>query len=56
MTYWEAHAILDMDDHGYSESLGPHKDETKDAWAGLVTQAEKLTGRWACNTPLEKRK
>lgn len=56
MTHWEAHAILDMDDHGYSESLGPHGEKAADAWFQLVAQAEELTGRWANATPLEARK
>jgi hypothetical protein len=52
MNYWEAHAILDMDDHGYSESLGPHQDESRAAWTKLVAQAEEITGRLAYESEL----
>ena len=40
-----AHAIIDMDDHGTSESLGPSTMPRADAWEALVLKAEAATGR-----------
>ena len=45
-----AHAIIDMDDHGYSEGLGPGTRESIDAWKLLLKTAEDLTGRDADET------
>lgn len=45
-----AHAILDMDDHGYSEGLGPENNGGMEAWRELVSKAEQITGRKSLDT------
>ncbi len=47
LTFDQANAIIDMDDHGYSEGLGPRTGKSLRAWDGLLTQAETITGRKA---------
>lgn len=43
-TLRHAHAIIDMDNHGFSEGLGP-SEENDEAWEELVRVAEEKTGR-----------
>ena len=45
-----AEAILDMDDHGFSESLGPYTEEASNAWWKVVAAAEKRIGRESNST------
>ena len=40
-------AILDMEDHGFGEGLGPETHARAEAWKDLVEVAEKHTGRKA---------
>ena len=40
-----AHAVLNMDDHGHSESLGPSTVARSEAWNDLVLKAEKAADR-----------
>ena len=40
-----AHAIIDMDDIGFSEGLGPRINERAEAWYQLVAAAEKIAKR-----------
>ena len=42
-----ANAIIDMDNHGSSEGLGPITDASYDAWKIIVKSAEEKTGRKA---------
>jgi hypothetical protein len=42
-----ANAIIDMDNHGYSESLGPDTERAADAWDELVREAEEVVDRKA---------
>jgi hypothetical protein len=46
-----ANAIIDMDDHGYSECLGPETERASDAWNALVMEAEEVADRKAVQTP-----
>ncbi len=39
-----ANAIIDMDNHGYSEGLGPDTPERMEAWQKIVAVAEEQTG------------
>jgi len=47
LTLHQANAIIDMDNHSYSESLGPETNETLAGWSELLKQAEAITGRKA---------
>lgn len=49
-----AHAIIDMDNHGYSEGLGPNTKESTIAWKSLLKAAEDSTGRESDETRKEK--
>lgn len=40
-----ANAIIDMDNHGYSEGLGPETEKGFDAWDKLVMMAEYISDR-----------
>ncbi len=42
-----AHAIVDMDDHGFSEGLGPETLKGAAAWEALVVAAELIADRKA---------
>ncbi|MHC4300932.1 MAG: hypothetical protein ACYS7Y_26965 [Planctomycetota bacterium] len=46
-----AQAVLDMDDIGWSEGLGPTGDFRQEAWDRLVKAAEVQSGRKADRTP-----
>jgi len=45
-----AHAIIDMDNHGWSESLGPDTPERMEEWTALLRAAEGKTGLLADET------
>ena len=45
-----ANAIIEMDNVGYSEGLGPDDAGECDAWSRLVERAEKVTGRKAAGS------
>jgi hypothetical protein len=45
MTGSMANAIIDMDNIGWSEGLGPETDARADAWDVLVNSAEEVTGK-----------
>jgi hypothetical protein len=40
-----ANAIIDMEDHGYSECLGPNTERASEAWNALVLEAEEVADR-----------
>lgn len=42
-----AHAIIDMDDIGFSEGLGPNGVARTKVWGALVAKAEDVAGRRA---------
>ncbi len=45
LTLQQAMAVIDMDDIGFDEGLGPETKEACDGWGELLTQAEAITGR-----------
>lgn len=47
LTLHQANAIIDMDNHGYSESLGPEDEGACEGWGELLELAETVTGRTA---------
>jgi hypothetical protein len=47
LTLSQANAIIDMEDHGYSEGLGPETETADAAWDEMVVWAEAATGRKA---------
>ncbi len=47
ITFQQASAIIDMENNGYSEGLGPETKEACTGWGELLTQAEAITGRTA---------
>jgi hypothetical protein len=47
LTLSQANAIIDMEDNGYSEGLGPETSSSDEAWDEMVVRAEAATGRKA---------
>jgi hypothetical protein len=47
MTHPQAMAIIDMDNRGYSEGLGPKTEEGSQGWGQLLELAEVITDRKA---------
>lgn len=45
-----AHAVIDMENVGYSEGLGPEERTSFEAWKLLVKTAEDFVGRKADST------
>ena len=45
-----AHAIIDMDDIGFGEGMGPSGPERVKAWLELVSECESLVDRVAFST------
>ncbi len=51
-----AKAIIEMDDIGFSEGLGPKSDVEYEAWRSLLEAAENVSGCEACSTRWSSRK
>lgn len=47
LTLHQANAIIDMDNHGYSEGFGPKDERACEGWGELLELAELITGRTA---------
>lgn len=47
LTLHQADAIIDMNNHGYSEGLGPKNEEACEGWGELLKLAETVTSRTA---------
>ncbi len=47
LTIEQANGIIDMENHGYSEGLGPLTEGNLKGWSELLEKAETITGRKA---------
>ncbi len=47
LTLHQANALIDMENHGYSENLGPDDEGACEGWGELIALAETVTGRRA---------